>query len=527
MSNTIKIYDTTLRDGAQAEGVSFSKIDKVRIARMLDSFGVSYIEGGWPGSNPKDMGFFEDVRGLTFEHAKIAAFGSTRRATNSVEDDYNIKLLLQAESPAVTIVGKSSLLHVNYVLRVDPDVNLTLIGDSCQYLRDQGREVIYDAEHFFDGYEENADYTMSTILAAANSGAHCIVLCDTNGGSLPSRVTQIVTEVRRRLPEGVEVGIHTHNDSGCGVANSIAAIESGAVHIQGTINGIGERCGNADLCSVIPNLELKMGRRCLPDGRLALLKETSDFVTDLANMQPNIRLPYVGATAFAHKGGIHVDAVKKVSKSYEHIEPEQVGNRRRVLVSDLSGGASVLMKAEEHNIKLEAKSPEVKAILAELKKLENQGYEFEAAGASFRVLMQKILETHTPFFKLDGYRVIVEKRGHDEPCLSEATVKVIVNGETELSAAEGDGPVNALDQALRKALMRFYPQVADVQLRDFKVRIVEGETGTAARTRVLIESSDGKRNWGTVGVSENIIEASWEALVDSVEYALYEGAKDH
>ena len=525
MNEVVEIYDTTLRDGTQGEGVSFSKVDKVRIASCLDSLGVHYIEGGWPGSNPKDMAFFLEAKKRNYKNAKITAFGSTRRASVKVEEDPNLKALLDAETPATTIFGKSWLLHVNDVLRIGPDINLLMIKDSCGYLKDNGKEVLYDAEHFFDGYKDNPEYALDTLKHAVKGGATTVVLCDTNGGSLPREIHATVETVKKTLPNHVKIGIHTHDDGGLGVANSLSAVEAGARHVQGTINGFGERCGNANLCSIIPNLELKMDFSTLPAGHLKHITEISKFIYDLANLRPNIRLPYVGKSAFAHKGGIHVDAIQKVITSYEHITPGEVGNKRRVLVSDLSGGSNILMTAAEHNIKLDRKSPEVKNILSTLKQLESEGYEFEAAGASFELLMQKILEKHRPFFQLDGFRVIVEKRGHDAPCLSEATVKVNVDDETEITAAEGDGPVNALDKALRKALIRFYPEISSVSLRDYKVRIVDSETGTAAKTRVLIESSDGKKIWGTVGVSENIIEASWQALVDSVEHKLYSEKK--
>ncbi len=521
MNNHVEIYDTTLRDGTQGEAVSFSKVDKIRIATCLDAFGVHYIEGGWPGSNPKDMAFFEEARKMTFKTAKIAAFGSTCRAKKPAEDDPNLIALLEAETPVTTIFGKSWLLHVLDVLRIRPDENLAIIKDSCRFLADHKKEVIYDAEHFFDGYKDNAEYAVQTLDHAVEGGAVTVVLCDTNGGSLPTEVSRITEAVRQQMPEHVKVGIHTHDDSGMGAANSVFAVEAGARHIQGTINGLGERCGNANLCTIIPTLELKMDYRTVPQAKVKLIKEVSEFVYDLANLSPNIRLPYVGAAAFAHKGGIHVNAMQKTAISYEHVPPKSVGNETRILISDLSGGSNILMKAAEHDIDLDSKSPEVREILKELKELESEGYEFEAAGASFELLMQKILKTHRPFFKLGGFRVIVEKRGHDSPCISEATIKVSVNDETEITAAEGDGPVNALDKALRKALNRFYPEIADVKLRDYKVRIVDGETGTAAKTRVLIESTDGGKCWGTVGVSENIIEASWQALVDSVEHKLY------
>lgn len=522
MSDFVHIYDTTLRDGTQAQGVSFSKTDKVRIAEKLDLFGVAYIEGGWPGSNPKDMGFFDDMRGRKLKHAKLAAFGSTRRAGNSPEEDRNLQTLLEAETPVITIFGKSWLLHVDDVLRVSPDTNLDMVGSSCAFLRDQGREVIFDAEHFFDGYADSPEYALDVLRRAVDCGASTVVLCDTNGGTLPHRIEEITASVRAALPDGVVVGIHCHNDIGCAVASSLAATRAGARHIQGTMNGVGERCGNANLCTIMPTLALKMGLPCLADQRLEQLTELSRFVFSLANMGEDIRQPYVGSAAFAHKGGMHVNAVSKNPVTFEHLNPEAVGNRRRVLVSDLSGGSNILLKAEEHDIKLDGKGEEVRQILAELKRLEAEGYEFESADASFKVLVKKLVEQHESCFDLEGFRVIVEKRGPEEPCISEATIKVRVDDRTDIAAAEGDGPVNALDVALRKVLTNFYPHVEEMRLRDFKVRILDGDEGTAAKTRVLIESTDGITEWGTVGVSENIIEASWEALIDSVEYFLLE-----
>lgn len=520
---SVFIYDTTLRDGSQGEGVSFSKADKIRIARRLDAFGVAYVEGGWPGSNPKDMGFFEDMRRQPLKRAKLAAFGSTRRADNPPEQDHTLRTLLDAETPVVTIFGKSWLMHVHDVLRISPDANLALIEDSCRFLKDHGREVVFDPEHFFDGFNDSAEYALAALAAAVRGGAGTVALCDTNGGMLPSRVAEVCRIVRAKLPAKVRLGIHCHNDSGCAVANSLAAVENGAVHVQGTINGFGERCGNANLCSIIPALELKLGKPCLPAGSLRHLREVSSFVYDLANMRHDTQQPYVGDSAFAHKAGVHANAVAKKTQTYEHVEPETVGNQRRILVSDQAGGSSVLIKAAEQHVKLPPKSPELKKILQEIKRLEALGYEYEAADASFRLLMQKVLSQHRPFFNLEGFRVIVEKRGVNEPTLSEATIKVAVDGRTEIAAAEGDGPVNALDQALRKVLTNFYPEIAKIHLRDFKVRILDGDDGTAAKTRVLIESSDGKEVWGTVGVSPNIIEASWQALVDSMEYVLYGG----
>jgi 2-isopropylmalate synthase len=518
----IFIYDTTLRDGTQAEGISLSVMDKLKIADKLDSFGIGYVEGGWPGSNPKDMAFFEEARGKKYKNAKIAAFGSTRRAKVKVEDDDNIKKLLESKAPVNTIFGKSWLLHVHEVLGISPEQNLLMIGDSCAYLSDNGREVIFDAEHFFDGYKDNPSYALDALKIACKNGATTVVLCDTNGGTLTSEITEICLSVHKSLPKKVLLGIHCHNDGDMAVANSIAAIEAGAMHVQGTVNGFGERCGNANLCSIIPALELKLGINCVGKEKLARLKELSLFVDEIANQNPNKRLPYVGDSAFAHKGGMHVNAVNKNPETFEHTNPQFVGNKRRILVSDLSGRSNIMMKIAEHNIDLDEKSPEVAEILETLKRMENEGYEFEAADASFHLLAKKILKKHKPFFNLNGFRVIVEKRGKGEKCISEATVKLEAQGKNELTAAEGDGPINALDHALRKALIRFYPEISNVQLRDFKVRIIDGKDGTAAKTRVLIESSDGHKSWSTVGLSENIIEASWEALVDSMEYMLYE-----
>ena len=516
----VRIYDTTLRDGSQAEGISFSKYDKLSIAEMLDNFGVSYIEGGWPGSNPKDISFFNAVKGKKFKNAKIAAFGSTRRNSNKVEDDDNIRKLLESEAPVITIFGKAWLMHVHEVLRIDPDQNLQIIADSCAYLRDNGREVIFDAEHFFDGYKDNSDFALSALRAAVENGASTITLCDTNGGTLTSEILTICNHVVKTFSSDLCVGIHCHNDSDLAVANSLISVEAGIRHIQGTINGFGERCGNANLCSIIPSLELKMGMKALCTDNLDKLKEVSRFVDETANEKSNSRSSFVGESSFAHKGGMHVNAVNKNSATFEHIDPALVGNKRRILVSDLSGRSNILMKAAEHNLK-ELTPEDLKEILEELKKMENEGYEFETADASFGLMMKKVMNDHDPFFYLDGYRVIIEKRGHNEPCLSEATVKLNVKGQSELTAAEGEGPINALDKALRKSLSRFYPEINDVKLKDYKVRILEGEGGSAAKTRVLIESGDENQTWGTVGVSENIIEASWEALVDSVEYILY------
>ncbi len=512
----VYFYDTTLRDGTQAEGISFSAADKVRIAVKLDLLGVRYIEGGWPGSNPKDMEFFDQVRTRTFRKAVVTAFGSTRRASLTAEKDENLKKLVAAGTKAVTIFGKSWLLHVNQVLRVSPAENLKMIGDSVAFLKKRTGEVIYDAEHFFDGYRDDPEYALKTLAAAQKAGADVIVLCDTNGGSLPGRVAEVVRAVRKKT--GVPLGIHCHNDSELAVANSIAAVENGAVQVQGTINGYGERAGNANLCSIIPIVGLKMGRKA-SGMKLDKLVEISRFVDELANIRHNSRLPFVGESAFAHKGGMHVNAVEKVAASFEHIDPATVGNHRRILISELSGRSNIAMKASELGLNLGDNSAKSHEVLGQIKSLEHQGYEFEAAEASFELLVKKALAQHKKFFNLQGFRVIVEKRG-DDRTVSEATVKIRVGGQTALSAAEGDGPVNALDGALRKVLEKFYPAVSSVKLTDFKVRVLGTEGGTGARVRVLIESTDGRRTWGTVGVSENIIEASWQALVDSVEYKL-------
>ncbi|NUP90101.1 MAG: citramalate synthase [Candidatus Sumerlaeia bacterium] len=514
----IFIYDTTLRDGEQAEAVSFSLGDKLRVAQRLDDFGVDYIEGGWPGSNPKAVDFFKEARRLGLRHAKMAAFGSTRHIKNPADSDPNLQKLLEVEVPVTTIFGKTWDFHVREALRVSLDDNLEMIRSSIAFLRSKGKEVVYDAEHFFDGHRANPGYALATIRAAAEAGASTVVLCDTNGGSLFSRVREITEAVVKSL--GVPVGIHTHDDGGLGVANSLAAVEAGATHIQGTINGYGERTGNADLTAIIPNLILKMGHECIPAGNLPRLSEVAHFVAEQANLSVDIRHPFVGACAFAHKGGIHVSAVQRAPETYEHIRPEQVGNVRRVLVSELSGRSNVFWKAEEMGIDLNQQPEKAQAVLTKVKELENQGYEFEGAEGSFELLLKRELGEHRDFFTLDGYRVIVEKRGAGAEVLSEATVRVTINGQRLYMAAEGDGPINALDRALRKALEQAYPQIKGVHLTDYKVRVVNPAEATAAKVRVLIESSDGTAEWGTVGVHENVIEASWRALTDSVDFKL-------
>lgn len=518
-SKRIAVYDTTLRDGAQGEGISFSGIGKIRVARALDEFGVDYIEGGFAASNPKDMEFFHNIRREKLTHAKIAAFGSTRRAGKAVSEDAGTAALLEAQTPVCTIFGKSWRLHVKEVLHTTDEENLKMIADTVRYLKEHGKEVIYDAEHFFDGYKDNAEYAMKCLVTAKQAGADVIVPSDTNGGSLPDEVEAITREVIKVV--GPHVGIHAHNDCELGVANSLAAVRAGAIHVQGTMNGYGERTGNANLTSIIPCLILKMGYTCLKENQLKRLREVSLLVDEMANVRPNRKQPFVGESAFAHKAGMHVDAVRKIARSFEHIDPALVGNQRRILISELSGTSNIFLKAVEMGMTLDRSSPEVKQILNELERMEKDGYEFEAAEGSFKLLIQKVLKRHRPFFTLEGFRVIVEKRRRDEPCLAEATVKVTVDGQTELTVGEGDGPVDALNAALRRALTRFYPSIANVVLTDYRVRILDPETATAAKTRVLIESTDGVHTWGTVGVSTNIIEASWEALVDSVEYKLF------
>jgi 2-isopropylmalate synthase len=515
-ASSISLYDTTLRDGTQGEGISFSVQDKIRIADKLTAFGIQYIEGGWPGSNPKDIAFFEEAKSRDWGHAKICAFGSTCRPKVSPAKDPQVLLLLQAATPVVTIVGKSWRLHVEQILGASLEENLRMIRDSVDYLKQAGREVILDAEHFFDGYKEDPDEALAAIAAARDAGADMVVLCDTNGGSMVHEVSEITQKVvnELRLP----IGIHTHNDCELGVANALAALRAGASQVQGTINGYGERTGNCNLTSVIPNLQLKLGVEIVPD--LTQLHELSLFVDELANCQHNIRAPFVGATAFAHKGGLHANAVEKLARSYEHIVPGSVGNRQQILVSELSGQSNVIAKARQLGFQLDKSSPQVAAILKEVKRLEHEGYEFEAAEASFELLVRRVLSAPEPFWELLEYHCtyIRSVRNQYETC--EATVKLRVRDQDIYTVAEGDGPINALDGALRKALIPTYSDIHSIRLTDYKVRIIGASSGTAARTRVLIDSSDHKETWSTVGVSDNIIEASWLALVDSYEYRL-------
>jgi 2-isopropylmalate synthase len=516
MKPEIELYDTTLRDGSQGEGINFSVMDKLRIAEKLDAFGIHYIEGGWPGSNPKDIEFFAEAKRKKFKHARLAAFGATRRKGVRVEDDEQVRLLLEAETPVVTIVGKTWLLHVKEVLRATPEENLAMISDTIRFLKEHGKFVLYDAEHSFDGFNDTPDYALATWQAAEKAGADFVVLCDTNGGRLPGEISRVTTLARQKL--NVRLGIHTHDDIGLGVANALAGLEAGATQVQGTINGYGERTGNCNLTSVIPNLALKLNKVCVPPASLPKLKELSQFVDEIANLRHDPRLPWVGSAAFSHKGGQHVNAVQKVAHSYEHIDPAKVGNSRRVLISDLAGRSNIVMKAHELGFKINNDTPELKEILSRIKKLEHEGYEFEAAEGSLALIIRKILKHQKPPFSVEGYHVSIRRERSISVC--QASVKVLVDGEFEHTIAEGDGPINALDQALRAALMNFYPQLKNVQLADYKVRILDSTAGTGARTRVLIESTDGKQEWGTVGVHDNIIEASLQALVDGIEYAL-------
>lgn len=516
-ASALEIYDTTLRDGAQAEDVSFSVEDKIRVAQQLDELGVQFIEGGWPGANPKDIEFFQRVKAIPFQRATIVAFGSTRKASNSARKDKNLQALLESGTRTITLFGKSWSFQVTDALSISLAKNLELIEDSIHYLRSKDRRVFYDAEHFFDGYKANPEYALQTIRRAIAGGAERVILCDTNGGTMPWEIREICRVVKQECP--VPLGIHAHNDSEMAVANSLVAVESGILQVQGTINGIGERCGNANLCSIIPNLQLKMRRPALGKN-LARLKDVSGFVTEIANLMPNKRQPYVGDAAFAHKGGVHIHAVLKNAATYEHIVPAEVGNRRRMLVSDYAGRSGLMEKVEAYGISLTKNHAKLQELVETLKERESQGYQFEGAEGSFELLMRKAVGSHRPSFQLLGFRVIVEKKQEHGMLLSEATVMVKVGEVIEHTAAVGAGPVNALDHALRKALEKFYPQLREVKLLDYKVRVLSANKGTESKVRVLIESGDHKDKWGTVGVSENIMEASWQALADSIEYKL-------
>jgi len=510
------VYDTTLRDGTQREGISYSLDDKLKIARKLDEFGIDYIEGGWPGSNPKDVEFFRKAASLNLQHAKITAFGSTRRKNADVASDPNIRALLDADTPVVTLVGKSWDLHVNDVLETTMEENLAMIGESVAYCRQQGKEVIYDAEHFFDGYKANPEYAVATVKTAAINGANSVVLCDTNGGSLPWEVEEIVREVKGQLGK-TAVGIHTHDDGGMGNANTLAAVRAGANQVQGTINGYGERVANANLCIVVPDLQLKMGRHCVPPEKLRDLTELSRYVAEVANLTHDSHYPFVGASAFAHKGGIHVAAMLKNPLSYQHIDPTLVGNQQRSVVSELSGRGNIVDKAVQFG--LDTESLDLRGVLEQIKTLENKGFTYEGAEASVELMLRRTHPAYVPPFELIDFMVVVQQR-RKRGMLAEATVKVRVGPKILHTAAEGNGPVNALDGALRAALVDVYPRLANVKLADYKVRIIDSDNATAATTRVLIDTQWGASRWSTVGASANIIEASWIALADSMEYAL-------
>ena len=516
--SAVQIYDSTLRDGAQAEGISFSVEDKLMIAERLDELGVHYIEGGWPNpTNPTDLLFFIRAKERTFRSAKITAFGSTRRADNTPEHDATLNTLLGANTEAIALFGKSWDLHVTHVLRTTLDQNLQMIEDSVAFLKSKDREIIYDAEHFFDGYRADPEYAIRTLRAAEEGGADILILCDTNGGCMPSEVGRIIEETKQEI--SLPFGVHMHNDAGMAVANTILGVELGAIQVQGTINGYGERCGNANLCIVLPNLELKLGVHTLGSDKLRELMEVSRFVSEIANVAHDHRQPYVGESAFAHKGGAHVDGVSKDPRTFEHVPPEAVGNERRVLVSDQSGGSTVANKLEALRPGLDKRDPHVQQVLAEVKQREHEGYQYEAASGSFDILARKVMGTYTEPFRTRSFRVVAQ-RYEDGHHFEEAIVEVEVDGQEEHTVAKGHGPVNALDNALRKALGKFYEGLREVHLEDYKVRVLSSRDGTAAKVRVLIESSDGKDVWGTVGVSEDIIEASFFALADSLTYKL-------
>lgn len=517
----VELYDTTLRDGAQQEGVSFSLPDKVRIAQRLDELGVHYVEGGWPGSNPKDAGFFQRIRDVPLKQALISAFGSTRRASLRAEDDPNLQALIACGAPAVTLVGKSSELHVREVLGVSLDENLQMIADSVAFMIASGKRVLFDAEHFFDGYAANPEYTLRTLEAAADAGASVLVLCDTNGGMMPGPLVSAIHAVKAATTTAL--GIHCHNDAELAVANTLLAVEAGAMHVQGTINGYGERSGNANLCTLIPSLKLKLGYDCISDEQMQSLTGLSHMVSELANLNPNPNMPYVGHSAFAHKGGTHVNALLKFSDSYQHIDPTLVGNRQRVIVSELSGKSNIEHKVSEFRLKWTPTREQMQSVLGEVKALEQKGFQFEGADGSVELLLQRTRSGYQRPFQLVDFHVLVTS-GRDGGMASEATVKVSVRGDVIHTAADGNGPVNALDKAVRKALLPFFPRLADVHLTDYKVRILDGTSATGAQTRVLISSSNGNKTWTTVGSSANIIEASWMALADSLEYALLNGA---
>lgn len=518
MSGRVYIFDTTLRDGTQGEGISLSVEDKLKIAQKLDELGVDYIEGGWPGSNNKDIEFFERVKSLNLKHAKVSAFGSTRRKGVKPEEDANLNKILESGVQVASIFGKSWDFHVTTALETTLEENLAMIHDSVRYLKDHGLEVIYDAEHFFDGYKSNPEYALATLEKAHAAGADWIVLCDTNGGTLPDEIKEIVSIVCERIPAAI--GIHAHNDCELGVANSLAAVQAGARQVQGTINGYGERCGNANLVSVIPNLQLKLGYEVISADQLRSLTAVARYISEIANVSMPINQPFVGTAAFAHKGGIHVSAIRKHPRTYEHIEPELVGNKQRVLVSELAGQSNVLFKVQELNLDIPIDSEAARAAIQRIKALEHEGYQFEGADASLELLLREATGNLEEIFTVESFKIIVEHSSDRSGVVTEALVKIKIGDEIVFTVAEGNGPVNALDNALRKALEQYYPAIKDMHLADYKVRVIDEKNATAAKVRVLIESSDLTNSWSTVGVSPNVIEASWQALVDSMRYAL-------
>lgn len=515
--NDITIYDTTLRDGAQAQGISFTVEDKLKIAKAADEMGIKYIEAGNPGSNPKDLEFFKKIGELELKNSTIVAFGSTRRANIDVENDMNVQSLLSAGTPAITIFGKSWDFHVDEVIKTTLNENLNMIFDTIRFFCEKGKEVIFDAEHFFDGYKANPEYAMNTIYSAVKAGAASVCLCDTNGGTFPDEIYKITKHVKENV--SVDVGIHCHNDNGMAVANSVLAVQAGAKQVQGTVNGFGERCGNANLCTIIPNLQIKLSYNCIPEESLKTMTSFARYISEIANMIHDEKAPYVGGSAFAHKGGMHIDAVFKNPVSFEHIKPELVGNERVILMSEVAGRSTIMKRINAVEPDISKNSDEARTIIDKLKELEHEGYQYEGAESSFELVIRKILGKYTPFFKLSEFKVIVGEPSIN-PHNSSAMIKIEVDNQEEITAAEGLGPVNALDNALRKALVRFYPEINKMKLTDFKVRVLDSNSATAAKVRVLIESTDGKDIWTTIGVSTDIIDASWKALVDSIEYKL-------
>lgn len=517
----VYLFDTTLRDGEQGKGIAFTIEDKIKIAKLLDAFGMDYIEGGWPASNPKAAEFFKIMHTTPLNHAKMVAFGSTRRAKNAANEDANLRAIVDSQAPTAAIFGKSWDLHVTEVLKISLEENLVIIYDSVKFLKDAGMEVFFDAEHFFDGYKRNPAYALETLRAAERGGASVLVLCDTNGGTLPFEIARIIDEIKTQV--NTPLGIHAHNDSELAVANSLMAVHHGAIQVQGTINGYGERAGNANLSTIIPSLKIKMTAECISDENLQGLTRLSHHISEIANLAPNDSMAYVGKNSFLHKAGVHVDAILKNPETYEHINPALIGNRQDVSISELSGVGNLVYKAQQIGIQIDKSDSRIKQLIQQLKEMENKGYAFEDGEASFELLLKRTFGLYKRFFTLEGFRVIDEKRSHDEAVIVEATIKINIDGQIFHTAAEGNGPVSALDAALRKSLKTIYPGIQQLHLTDYRVRVLDSTVGTDALVRVIIQSTDGKDSWGTVGVSSNIIEASWDALIDSIEYKLLKG----